>query len=236
MKTNLTAKRVARLLKRPGRYRDAEVKGLLLVVKNERAASWILRYERGGRERWLGLGPTSLVSLKQARERAREARLKLLDNVDPLEQKRAARAAAKIAAAKALTFEQAAQAYFDEHEQKWRSRKTRDQFLSSLKTYAFPLLGQLPIAAIDETLVAKVLEQKYQGKKLWVAIPETANRVRNRIEAVLDWAKARKYRTGDNPARWEGYLEHLLPPHEKLKKSQHLVALCRAPDLHGRVV
>ena len=156
MKTNLTAKRVARLLKLPGRYRNSEVRGLLLVVKHANAASWILRYERDGRERWLGLGPTSLVSLKAARDRARDARLQLLDGDDPLEQKRAARAAEKIAAAKTLTFQKAAQNFFDEHGKKWRNAKHRAQFLNSLRAYAFPIIGALPVAAIDTSLMLRV--------------------------------------------------------------------------------
>jgi roadblock/LC7 domain-containing protein len=155
MKINLTAKRVARLLKRPGRYRDSEVRGLLLVVKSPVAASWILRYEKGGRERWLGLGPVNLVSLKQARDRAREARLKLLDGVDPLEQKRAARAAEKIAAAKSMTFEAAARAYYDQHEKKWRNAKNRAQFMASLQAYAIPVIGSLPVSEIDTGLVLR---------------------------------------------------------------------------------
>ena len=225
MKTNFTAKRVARLLKKPGRYRDTEVRGLLLVVKHADAASWILRYERDGRERWLGLGPTALVTLKDARDKARDARLQLLDGHDPLEQKRAARAAAKIAAAKTLTFEAAAQAYFDEHEKQWRNAKNRAQFLSSLNAYAFPLIGTLPVSTIDKALVLKVLEQKYQGQRLWDVIPTTAARVRNRIERILDCCTVRDYRSGDNPARWRGHLDNVLASPKKLQQTKHLAAL-----------
>ena len=112
-KLTLTAKRVERLLKRPGRTRDDQVRGLLLVVNSPTAASWTLRYEINGRERWLGLGSAREFSLKQARERALAARRQLADKVDPLKQKRRAAAAAALAAARELTFEEAAVAFFD---------------------------------------------------------------------------------------------------------------------------
>jgi hypothetical protein len=178
----LTAKRVAKALTRPGGYGDGH--GLYLQVANTNNASWLLRYERDGRERWLGLGPVHTVGLKDARERARAARLSLLDGVDPLEAKRAARVQRTLAAAKAMTFSEAARGYVDQHSAKWRNAKHAAQWTSSLKTYVEPMLSQLPIAAIDVPLVLKVLEQKlgaargYPAGSFWMTRPETAKRVR----------------------------------------------------------
>ena len=216
----LTAKRVERLLKKPGRYRDdGPVRGLLLVVVNPNNASWQLRYERGGRERWFGLGSVKTFSLKEARERARRAQQQLADGIDPIDAKRAEKSAKALAAAKAMTFEQAATQYFDQHEAKWRNAKHRNQFLSTLRAYVFPTIGKLAVAAIDTGLVLKCVEPH------WHAKTETMSRVRNRIESVLDWATVRGYRTGDNPARWKGHLDQVLPARVKIAKPEHHAAL-----------
>jgi integrase len=215
----LTAKNFRRCLTTPGRYRDTlgEVKGLLLVVLNERNASWQLRYERNGRERWMGLGPARLIGVREARIRARAMRLQILDGIDPLDSKRATKAAAVAAALKTLTFEAAATAYNEEHEGKWKNVRHAAQFLTSLREYAFPVFGSLPCSEVDTALVLKVLERVVpaaRGKaagRLWDVRPETAFRVRRRIEGVLDWATVRGYRSGDNPARWAGHLQEVLP-------------------------
>jgi integrase len=212
----LTALRVARLTK-PGRYADGN--GLYLQVTSSGGKSWILRYERARRERWLGLGALHTVSLKDARERARKARLQILDGIDPIDAKRAQRAAEALAAAKSITFEEAAKQYFDAHEKKWRNAKHRAQFLSTLKAYAYPKIGKLPVADIDLGLVLKVIEP------IWEAKTETASRVRGRIETVLDWATVRGYRKGENPARWRGHLEHVLPARGRIAKQNHHAAL-----------
>jgi integrase len=228
----LTAKRVEALLKKPGRYRDngdeGGVRGLLLVVVNKVNASWQLRYERNGRERWLGLGPARLITLKQARDRARVARVQLLDGVDPLEQKQAKKAAGLLAASKVLTFQNASTEFFNQNEKKWRNAKARAQFLSSLKQYAFPVIGKMSVADIDTGAVLKVLEQKHTDhpkQSIWVAIPSTANRVRRRIENVLDWATVRGYRSGENPARWKGHLSNVLPAPGSGEIQKHHAAL-----------
>ncbi len=214
----LSAKSVINL-KVPGRYRDSEVKGLYLQVVNGSNRSWIFRYERGGRERWMGLGPVAIVSLREAREKAREARRALLDGVDPLEAKREARAARAAQAAKNLTFAEAANQYFEKHETKWRNGKHRAQFLASLTAYAFPIIGALPVASIDTALVLRVLEP------IWSTKTETASRVRMRIEAVLDFCTVRGYRSGDNPARWKSHLSEVLPARKLLAKVSHHAAL-----------
>jgi integrase len=204
-------------LKAPGRYGDGH--GLCLQITPSGAKSWLLRFERNGRERWMGLGPLHTVSLKEARERARKARQHLLDGVDPIEVRRSERAKAALEASKAVTFEKAATSYFDAHQAKWRNAKHRNQFISTLKEYVFPKLGKLAVADIDIGSVLSVLEP------IWPTKTETASRVRSRIEAVLDWAAVRKLRTGDNPARWKGNLQHVLPARARLAKPQHHAAL-----------
>jgi len=223
----LTARKV-QTAKKPGRYRDETIPGLYLQITRDGVKSWLLRFEQNGRERWHGLGPCHTVTLAEARERARQARLKLLDGIDPIEAKKAQRAAAALEAAKAMTFEQAAQAYNDQNEGRWRNRKSAGEFLRSLRAYAYPVIGQLPVGAIDTGLVLKVLERRHPNhpsKTLWQAIPETADRIRNRIERVLDWATARGYREGDNPARWKGHLETVLPARSAIQRAQNHPAL-----------
>ena len=217
----LNDKKIARLTK-PGRYGNGH--GLYLQIREGASSgllrrSWLLRYELNGKERFYGLGPLHTVSLKDARERARKARLQLLDGIDPIAAKQQRKADAALAAAKAITFETAAQQYFDQHAAKWRNRKHRAQFLSTLQTYAYPTLGKLPVAAIDTGLVLKVIEP------IWPTKTETASRVRSRVEAVLDWATVRGYRTGDNPARWKGHLAEVLPARGKIRRTIHHAAL-----------
>jgi integrase len=212
----LSAKRVANL-KKPGRYGDGH--GLCLQITPTGVKSWLLRYERNGRERWMGLGPLHTIGLQQARERARKARGQLLDGVDPLEARRREHSLRALESAKAITFEQAATGYFDAHERKWRNDKHRAQFLSTLKAYVFPNIGRLSVADIDTGRVLSCIEPIWQDKT------ETASRVRGRIEAVLDWATVRGYRTGDNPARWRGHLAEVLPVRGQLQKTVHHPAL-----------
>jgi hypothetical protein len=219
----LTAKRVNTLVKRPGRYHDGH--GLILVVVNPNNASWQLRYQRNGRERWLGLGPLHTVTLKDARERARAARLQLLDGIDPIDGRRAERAKAT----QLVTFKAAAEAYSALHEQKWRNAKHRKQFLASLVCYAYPVLGDMTVSAIDTAAVLRVVEP------IWLSKTETANRVRGRIESVLDWATVGGHRSGDNPARWKGHLAGVLPaPGAVARRSQSRIAVGSGRCVHDR--
>jgi integrase len=153
----------------------------------------------------MGLGSLATVPLAEAREAARRARTLLQMGRDPIEHKRSAKAEAALEAAKAITFKEAAETYIEAHKSSWRNEVHAAQWSSTLERYAYPIIGRLPIGAIDVPLVLKVLNP------IWTEKVETASRVRGRIEAVLAWATVQKHRTGDNPARWRGNLEHALP-------------------------
>jgi integrase len=212
----LTEHRLARL-KEPGRYRDE--KNLFLQITAAGVRSWLFRYERDGKTRWMGLGPLHTIPLKEARERAREARRQLLDGIDPLEARKAERAKRALEAARVLTFEEAAVQWFGTHEGKWKNAKHRAQVRSDLERLAFPKIGRLSVAEIDVGQVLRAVEP------IWKKTPETASRLRGRIENILDWATVRGYRSGDNPARWKGHLDQVLPSRSQIAKPNHHAAL-----------
>lgn len=212
----LTAIKVSKLSK-PGRYADGH--GLWLQVSKWGTKSWVLRYMRGGQARTMGLGPLHTIGLAQARDRARRAREQLLDRVDPINARREKDLAAKAEAAKLVTFREAAERYIKGHQAGWKNPKHGDQWRATLETYAYPTIGDLSVAAVDTGHVTEILEP------VWTSKTETASRVRGRIEAVLDWAAAREYRRGDNPARWRGHLEKLLPAKSKVRAVQHMPAM-----------
>jgi integrase len=212
----LTLKKVAKLSK-PGRHLDGH--NLYLQVSPSATKSWLLRYERDGRERWMGLGPLHTFNLAEARERARKARQLLADGIDPLDSRKAERDRQAKEAAKSKKFATVAQEYYDAHESSWSNRSWRRQFTATMRDYVYPVIGSLPVAEVDEPLILKILTPIWKEKTV------TAKRVRNRIAAVLDFAAAAKYRTGTNPARWEGHLEHLLAAPEKLAPVKHHAAL-----------
>src|SRR5450631_3163102 len=212
----LTALKVDRT-KMPGMYADGG--GLYLRVTKEGTKNWVLRYMLAGRPRWMGLGPVSLFGLQEARAKAFDARRLRHEGVDPIEARRIARQQARLDAAKAITFKECAASYTAANKAGWHNPKHAAQWTATLATYAEPVIGSLPVQAIDTGLVLKVLEPIWTGK------PETAGRVRGRVESILDWAKARGYRTGENPARWKGHLDQLLPARSKVRKVQHHAAL-----------
>lgn len=186
-----------------GRY-IGDGHGLWLQVIPTGAKSWIYRYTRDGRAREMGLGPTHTVSLAEARAKALECRQGLLRGADPLADREAARLAGRLEAAKMMTFDQCAAAYIEAHRAGWKNAKHASQWVSTIATYASPIIGKLPVAAIDTPLVMKIVEPIWQTKT------ETASRLRGRIEAILDWATVRELRQGENPARLRGHLDHLL--------------------------
>jgi integrase len=193
--------------------------GLYLQISPNGSKSWVFRFRDGPKLHEMGLGPTHTVSLAEARDAALLCRKQRLAGLDPISARQDARATARLEAAKALTFEQCAEAYIESHRAGWQNAKHAAQWGSTLKTYAYPAFGSLPVAGIDTGLVLKALEP------IWATKPETASRLRQRIEAVLDWARVRGYRTGENPARWKGHLDHSLPARSKVAKVEHHAAL-----------
>jgi integrase len=193
--------------------------GLWLQVSATGAKSWVFRFKKAGKLREMGLGPVHTIGLAEAREKARDCRRMRLDGTDPIEAKNAAQQSQRLEAAKAMTFRQCAEAYIAAHKAGWRNPKHAAQWPSTLATYVNPVFGSLPVQAIDVGLVMRVLEP------IWSTKPETAGRVRGRIESVLDWATARGYRQGGNPARWRGHIENLLPKKGKVRRVEHHAAL-----------
>jgi integrase len=204
-------------LKAPGYYADGGC--LYHRIAPGGSRGWIFRYAMHGQTHDMGMGPYPEVSLAAARKRAFEYRQSLAEGVDPLAKRNAKRAAARVEDARTINFDDCAKAYIEAHVDGWRNAKHRAQWASSLKTYVSPVFGHLPVRAIDTGLVMRVLEP------MWASKAETANRLRGRIEAVLSWAHVRGYRLGDNPARWRGHLDHLLPAKAKVRKVEHHAAL-----------
>jgi integrase len=227
----LTTLDVARVTK-PGMLGDGD--GLYLQVGPGGARSWVYRFMLAGKERYLGLGSANAIPLKRARELAAEARQLRAEGIDPIERRRSERLAVKIASAKVTTFAQAATQYIAAHEVSWKNQKHAAQWTSTLKLYVYPLFGDLPVQEINTGLIMQVLVP------IWTSKPETASRVRGRIETILDWATVRQLRQGDNPARWRGHIEHLLPAKAKLREPRHFTAMpySEVPafmvDLRGR--
>lgn len=210
--TGLTARKVE-TLKTPGLFADGN--GLYLQVTAAGAKTWIFRFQIDGRRRDMGLGSAGIVSLADARQVVLDARRMVRDGLDPIEARNAAKAAAAVQIARATTFRECAEAFIEGNQAGWRNDKHAAQWSSTLKTYAFPVIGDLPIEAVDTTLVLKVIEP------LWSMKTETASRLRGRIETVLDYAKVRGLRAGENPARWKGHLDHVLPAKGDVAKTVH---------------
>ena len=222
----------------PGRYADGD--GLYLFVRRPAGlpdatvpvlaascpAFWVFRYVLGGRMREMGLGRArgpNAVSLAEARGAANPLWRLVRNGVDPLDQRKAealaARATTLAAQARAITFRAVAQFYLDAHEHGWRNAKHRQQWQKTLDTYAMPHMGDLAVADVGTAHVLRSLEP------IWRVKPETAQRVRGRIEAVLNYATTREWRSGENPARWRGHLANLLPARGKVAPVEHHAAL-----------
>lgn len=208
----LSALQVTKLSK-PGLYGDGG--GLTLQITPTGAKSWLFRYMVAGKPFGMGLGPTHTVSLAEARQKALEARKLLLDGINPLAAKKKGQIAAALANARMMTFDQCAEAYILAHKASWKNAKHAEQWTNTLKTYASPVFGRLPVAEIDTGLVVKCLAP------IWESKTETASRLRGRIESVLGWATTSGYRTGENPARWKGHLENLLATISKASRTKH---------------
>lgn len=212
----LSAKAVEKA-KRPGYYCDGG--GLYLQVSPSLSKSWIYRYTRQAKTREMGLGSGSVISLAEARGKAADARRLLVEGVDPIEARDARKQQERLQAAGTITFAECCKKYIDGHRAGWRNPKHADQWQNTLDTYAAPVLGPLAVKDIDTALVLRVLEP------IWSTKPETATRLRGRIERILGYAKVRGYRTGENPAQWRDHLDKLLPRALNRTNRKHHAAL-----------
>ncbi|MEO6093930.1 MAG: integrase arm-type DNA-binding domain-containing protein [Novosphingobium sp.] len=204
---------------KPGRHADGG--GLHLLVKESGARSWVYRFMLNGNSRDVGLGPAGAngITLAAARDAASALRLKVKAGTDPLAQRHreAAEALAATQAAKVagITFKAVAEAYIATNEGSWRNDKHRQQWRNTLASYVYPVIGDLPVAEVDTAHVLQILEP------IWTDKAETASRVRGRMETILDAAKARGYRAGENPARWRGHIAQILPARSRLTRGHH---------------
>lgn len=214
----LSALEVGRICE-TGYHHVGGVAGLVMQVTKTGTKSWLLRVLVGGKRREIGLGGYPDVTLAGAREKARELREKIQNGIDPVAERQAARNALAAAVASALTFQQAAEKYIAANETGWKNEKHRKQWSSTLETYAYPKIGKLPVSAIETAHIVSIIEP------LWSDRTETASRLRGRIENVLDWAAVRGYRKRENPARWKGHLDQILPARNKVQKVVHHAAL-----------
>jgi integrase len=204
-------------LSTPGAYPDGD--GLYLQVRDSGAKDWFYRYEVAGKGRKRGLGSYPTISLEQAREDALECRQLRKRNIDPIEHAKDLELEKSLKKAKSTTFNECADSYIDTHKHGWKDERHEYQWRKSLENYAYPVIGDLPVQSIDIDLVMKVIEP------IWFDKTETASRVRQRIENILDWATVRKLRAGDNPALWRGRLDKLLPKRSKVQKQIHFAAM-----------
>lgn len=214
----LTAIEVSRL-KAPGLHFVGTVPGLALSVSDSGARSWVLRVSVGAKRRDIGLGGFPGVPLAEAHQNARRARESIRQGVDPVESKRAAQSAIRARQAAEKTFAQCAAALIDAKSAGWSNAKHAAQWRATLDAYAVPAIGKLLVRDVDTPQVLEVL------RPIWGTKPETASRLRGRIEQVLDWAIVHKLRGGLNPARWRGHLDKLLPPPAKVRAVEHRVAV-----------
>jgi integrase len=181
--------------------------------------SWVFRYTLAGRVRDMGVGSIHTVSLGAAREQARHCRRLLLERKDPIEHREAERAKNLAASGRSMTFDAAAEGFIRQHRPGWRNVVHAKQWASSLKDYASPVIGDLMVADITTTHIMRLLDP------IWTTRPETASRVRSRIESILDWAKVSGCRDGENVARWRGHLDKLLPAPAKVRRRKHHAAM-----------
>lgn len=203
--------------KKPGFYADGD--GLYLQVTDSGSRSWVFRFKTGGRTRDMGLGSLNTIALAEARGIAAECRRQRLQGIDPIEARKSERVQAQLDAARSITFDNCRDKFIGSHRAAWANDKHLKQWESTLNTYVTPMFGALPVQNVDVALVLKALEP------IWTTKPETAGRVRGRIERILDWAKARGFRQGENPARWRGHLDILLAPRARVRRVKHHAAL-----------
>jgi integrase len=221
MAGKLTARTVTSLTAKdghtPGRHTDGD--GLHLHIRADGAAAWVLRFRLHEKQRDMGLGGYPAIGLAEARQLARDAKSLVLKGVDPTRERRQARVEAAEAASGERSFRSTAEAMIEARRDGWRNAKHAAQWTSTLTRHVYPTFGSMPVAQVDTDAVLRVL------RPIWSRTPETASRVRGRIEAVMDFARARGWRSGENPARWRGHLAELLPPPRKVAPVAHQPSL-----------
>jgi integrase len=206
-------------LNKIGHHAVGGVSGLLLQITKNGAKSWILRTIIGARRRDVGLGGFPGVTLAMARDKAREAKELVAKGIDPIERKKSIKAQLIASQASSLTFDEAAEKFHRSKSTEFRNAKHAAQWISTIKTYASPVIGRLPVSNVELAHIVKILEP------IWLTKTETASRLRGRIESVLAWATVSGFRAGDNPARWQGNLDVILPKPGKIAKVVHHKAL-----------
>ena len=195
--------------------------GLYLQVANQSSKSWLYRYKSPvtKKQREMGLGSYKFVDLAQARQKALENKKMVIEGKDPIEERKAKQNRVQIEKSRDLTFKEIAEACIASKSHEWKNAKHAQQWKNTITTYAFPVLGNVQISQITTDLILKVLEP------IWVSKAETASRVRQRLEMIWDYAKARSYVTGENPARLKGHLDKILSKTSKVKRVRHFPAL-----------
>lgn len=202
-------------LKAPGLVSVGGVPGLSLQISPSGSRSWILRVQIGSKRRDMGLGPYPGVTLAQAREKARQAREKIDQGHDPILERERAQSVLRALQASAITFEAAARAFMEMKSAEWTNPKHAAQWIATLETYAYPVLGRMHVADVKQAHILEVL------RPIWKIKTETASRLRGRIERILDWARVQGYCSGENPARWRGHMDTLLQTPGKVAKVEH---------------
>ena len=216
IKNKLTA-RTVETKKTEGYYSDGG--NLYLRITPNLTKSWAFIYRKEKKRTEIGLGPVDLVTLEEAREKTNTLRKQITNGIDPLTEKQRLDNELRANIAKAMTFKQGADAYINAHQAGWQNKKHIQQWQNTLAQYAFPVFGDLDVKSIDTGLITKCLEP------IWLTKNETAGRVRGRIESVLDWATVKKFRKGNNPARWRGHLDKIFPKPSDIQKVEHHSAL-----------
>ena len=214
----LSALDIKRIVK-PGRYAAGNVAGLLFVVKDTGSRSWILRTMVGDKRRNIGLGGYPEVTLAKAREKARQMKELIEKGIDPVDQRKARRMALRASQNGRITFAEAARRTHEKKLSEFKNKRHGQDWINSVTRYAFPVIGQIAVDDVDLSHIQSILEP------IWSDKTETATRLRQRLEQILNWATISGYRKGENPARWKGHLDAIFPAPTKIKKVKHFPAL-----------
>ncbi len=200
---------------KPGRYPDGG--GLFLQVRSAKSKSWVFRFKINGKAKEMGLGTITVVPLNLARKKVIENKQMILEGKNPIVERKAQKL--RNLSADVPTFSECAKEFIHCRQEGWKNEKHKEQWKRTLEVYTFPIFGRHPVDQVSTELVLKAI------RPIWYEKTETADRVRSRVENILDWAKIKGYRNEENPARWRGHLSFLLPSASKTKKVNHHKAL-----------